>query len=387
MTNDKQFYKNLKSFHDFSLLGGGHDFVPVPDSWSVLITDVKGSTVAIREGRYKEVNLIGAASITCVLNVLEMRDIPFVFGGDGATILIPTDLLPPVLQQLQGLQRLSQSDFHLELRVGHVTMPELRAKGTDLLIAKYELSPGNYTAQLKGGALNLAEEMIKKHNPPGAHLVTAIDNVGPPLLEGLSCRLKPLESRKGNILSLLVKPLGPQFDENLNQVLIEIRRILDGDFRSARPVSPKNLSWKWPPDSLRSEVATQKQGQPALIQWIVSGLRTLISGLMLVYNIPMGGFVPSVYKSELITNSDFKKYDETLRMVIDCSPEQTSAIETILQKLKDENKIFFGIHKSSSALMTCMVKSATANQHIHFIDGSDGGYAMAAAQLKAQLKQ
>jgi Protein of unknown function (DUF3095) len=32
-----------------------------------------------------------------------------------------------------------------------------------------------------------------------------------------------------------------------------------------------------------------------------------------------------------------------------------------------------------------MVKSASDNQHIHFIDGADGGYALAAAQMKKDL--
>ena len=35
--------------------------------------------------------------------------------------------------------------------------------------------------------------------------------------------------------------------------------------------------------------------------------------------------------------------------------------------------------------MTCFVKSTTQNQHIHFIDGGDGGYAAAAKQLKKQM--
>ena len=37
--------------------------------------------------------------------------------------------------------------------------------------------------------------------------------------------------------------------------------------------------------------------------------------------------------------------------------------------------------------MTCVVPSYKDGTHIHFIDGGDGGYAMAAKQLKAQLKE
>jgi Protein of unknown function (DUF3095) len=35
--------------------------------------------------------------------------------------------------------------------------------------------------------------------------------------------------------------------------------------------------------------------------------------------------------------------------------------------------------------MTCIVQSYNGN-HLHFVDGSDGGYALAAHQLKQQLK-
>jgi hypothetical protein len=35
--------------------------------------------------------------------------------------------------------------------------------------------------------------------------------------------------------------------------------------------------------------------------------------------------------------------------------------------------------------MTCIVFSLTASEHVHFIDGGDGGFAMAALQLKEQL--
>jgi hypothetical protein len=37
------------------------------------------------------------------------------------------------------------------------------------------------------------------------------------------------------------------------------------------------------------------------------------------------------------------------------------------------------------ALLTCIVFSYNGN-HVHFVDGSDGGYALAARSLKAQLK-
>jgi hypothetical protein len=42
------------------------------------------------------------------------------------------------------------------------------------------------------------------------------------------------------------------------------------------------------------------------------------------------------------------------------------------------------MHKSREALLTCIVQSYNGN-HLHFVDGSDGGYALAARELKSRL--
>lgn len=41
---------------------------------------------------------------------------------------------------------------------------------------------------------------------------------------------------------------------------------------------------------------------------------------------------------------------------------------------------------SKESLVTCFVQSTDPGEHIHFVDGGDGGYAMAAKQLKTQIK-
>ena len=44
--------------------------------------------------------------------------------------------------------------------------------------------------------------------------------------------------------------------------------------------------------------------------------------------------------------------------------------------------IAYGIHPSDSALMTCQFDAFADGKHMHFIDGGNGGYAMAAKGLK-----
>jgi len=380
------FYENLVSFKDFSQVLDDSYYVEAPDNWIILLTDVKGSTQAIKEGRYQQVNMIGAASITCVLNCLGTFAIPFVFGGDGATLLIPPESKDVICQQLKGLQSMAQNHFSIHLRVGLVPLSVLREKKLSLKVAKYELSPGNCLAQFRGGALSAAEDMVKK-NHPEAEIIIPLEKEKSPNLQGLSCRLNPLKSQQGEILSLLCKPRATyQTEKTLQMILDELKSILGNDFHSASPVSTERLQWKYVPTSFKDEIHTsQKNGESYFSAFLKVLLRTLVANISIKKNISMGAFHPTKYKEDIVINSDFKKFDEMLRMVIDCSPRQALAIEQLLQSQFNQKNIFYGIHKSSDALMTCMVFSASQNQHIHFIDGSDGGYALAALSMKKQI--
>ena len=84
-------------------------------------------------------------------------------------------------------------------------------------------------------------------------------------------------------------------------------------------------------------------------------------------------------------HSDHQKFDDMLRMILDCTEEETMRIEEYLQQGRKRGDLSYGIHYSSASLMTCYVNGLGDGDHIHFIDGGDGGYAVAAKQLKHQL--
>ncbi len=81
-----------------------------------------------------------------------------------------------------------------------------------------------------------------------------------------------------------------------------------------------------------------------------------------------------------------KKYDDTLRLVIDCSKEEPKNIISYLEYQEVLKVLEFGYHFSKEAVMTCMVFSKENNEHIHFIDGSGGGYTLAAKIMKEKRK-
>lgn len=98
-----------------------------------------------------------------------------------------------------------------------------------------------------------------------------------------------------------------------------------------------------------------------------------------------GAYDAPAYKSELIANTDFRRFDDMLRLVLDCRVEQVSALEESLDKLRHAGGIAYGLQVADTALMTCLVFNMEKSEHVHFIDGGDGGFAIAATQLKAQL--
>ncbi len=90
------------------------------------------------------------------------------------------------------------------------------------------------------------------------------------------------------------------------------------------------------------------------------------------------------YLNTLTKNSDFQKFDDTLRMTIDSNPEQRKKLVGYLEAQRKAGALFYGIQISDSALMTCMVFDRK-DRHLHFVDGASGGYALAAKQMKSKL--
>ena len=91
------------------------------------------------------------------------------------------------------------------------------------------------------------------------------------------------------------------------------------------------------------------------------------------------------YLRSLGDNADQVKLDDTFRAVLDLRDDEARQVEALLEQLKAQGRIDYGLHYSDHALMTCFVRSL--DRHMHFVDGGDGGYALAALALKRSLAQ
>ena len=68
-------------------------------------------------------------------------------------------------------------------------------------------------------------------------------------------------------------------------------------------------------------------------------------------------------------------------MTMDCSLESIDSLKKLLVDAANEGILRYGLHIQDEALITCVVPSVYEKAHMHFIDGSGGGYAAAALQL------
>lgn len=386
--NSDRLYSTLAPFYDFGAFVELDAYAPVPDDWTVLIADVRGSTRAIEEGHYKDVNMVGAASITAVLNTCGDIEVPFVFGGDGATVVVPFSLRKAASDALLGLQAISLATFGLSLRVGAISVADLRTKGADVRVRKYELSPGNHLAMFAGGGVELSDTLLKSALPGSPYLLEAQSEISEPDLQGLSCRWEPLIPRSGRMMTIMVQGAkGDPADESglLRDVVQKITDILGHRLRESAPASVQSMRFRWPPRGLGLEARATAGHQTFLRRYLAVLASSLIQFGCERFDRQAGPYNAPVYRDELRSNTDFRKYDGILRIVLDVSESQASLIEQYLEHEHDAGRLVYGVHVADTALMTCLVFSLEQSEHVHFIDGSDGGYARAAQDFKSRL--
>lgn len=391
MTETQDFFERLSSVSDFSSVTHTDNYTPLPQDWLIVLTDVKGSTKAIHEGAYKNVNMIGAACIMGILNIAGDIEIPYVFGGDGATLAIPPSLRSSVEEILIKLRHLSQEEFSLELRIGLIPLSDIQARGYNVQILKYEISNGLFLAMFSGGGLSEADRLLKLDTPNNPYQIPlSCTPDGPPDLEGLSCRWEPLHSRNGQIISLLVNaPTGSQQEktEIYSEILEKLTQILGQETDDFRPTSNDNMRFRWPPRGLWTEAKLTAKGKNLVKTYLGLCWESFIQLVLEKTGKKAGSYDAPVYRKELLANTDFQRFDDMIRLVLDCRADQIEAIEQELQNYNDKGQIAFGIHKSETALMTCLVFNLAEGAHLHFVDGGDGGFALAATGMKAQLAE
>jgi hypothetical protein len=374
------FYGSIPVFRGFASLMDPALYSPLPDDWSIGIADIVESTKAIAQARYKAVNMAGAAVIAAVTNALDGREFPFVFGGDGASFAVSPADYERARDALAATAAWVQDDLDLVMRVALVPVAAVRAQGLELRVARFGPSPNLSYAMFSGGGLGWAEAAMKR----GEFAVEAAPAGTQPDLTGLSCRFEEIPSVRGLILSVLVVPARDADPGSFRKLIEDIVALVERSPDAGRPVPPGGPPLRWPPAGVEFEARAQRGG-PLLKRRIAVLANTLFVYLVMRYGIRVGGFVPKTYIQQVVENSDFRKYDDGLRMVLDCTPELERKLTQRLAEAASAGVARYGLHRQDAAMMTCFTPSALRSDHVHFIDGARGGYASAATALKAVL--
>ncbi len=384
------FYARLKPLKALIEITDPHSFVAVPNSWYIVITDVVDSTGAIAAGRYKDINMLGACSIVSMLNLARNIELPFVFGGDGASILIPPALFSAAREALLANQYLAWSRFGLKLRIGIVPVAMVLDKGYALKIAKLKISDHYYQAMFSGGGLTYATEIVKEYSIPDVvpirrHSLPKAD------FSGLECRWQDIPASHEEVVSLHILAIAQsstRSDEIYREILGTIQQIYGPSERS-HPLASQHLQLTFNVKKLSAEVRvrTFPQGVWQRIAYLGKiWLENALGALLMRFKLVLGGTDWGAYPKCVVAATDYQKFDDTLRMIISGDPSQSQRLSQYLDARYRLGELVYGLHISDRVLMTCLVFERNGRQ-VHFIDGADGGLTAASYELKQRMRQ
>ncbi len=382
MKSTAHFYSQLK-IHQGALenvYAQPTNFYAVPDDWNIVVTDVENSTTAVKQGKQQEVNLAATGSIVACLNISREAgyEIPFFFGGDGATLLMPNEILKDCLQALTFHQERCYSTFDFYLRVGYRTVEQMRNKGAILTIAKCKRNAYHVMPMIQGDALQRAESEIKADGPQDLELTTLKANLLN--LNGMECkwdRVSP-PNAKNEVLSLIIRACHVDQQNELYSIILKEISTIYGADADRNPVTLERLRMVNKVSQFKNEVQ---------LKYATSDLRRLLSSMGRSF---LGRFYVKHtqkgrdYLNELIQLTETLLLDGSINTVITGSTKKRQKLFKILDHMERNDQIVYGFYSSSSSILSCYV-TAIDDYHIHFLDGDKGGYTQASKVIKNKL--
>lgn len=375
-----EFYEALPHHTDFDAMAESRNYVSLPDDWFIGTADIVGSTQHIAEGRYKLVNTVGAAVISAQINGADGVEFPFIFGGDGAAFAFPKSHWQTAAEGLAAVRRWAMEEFGLELRAAMVPMDDVKAAGHNVTVARFQAAPEADYAMFSGGGLAWVEARMKD----GEYDIPIAPEGTIPDLTGLSCRWTPMTAQHGTILSLVILPQEQADPAAVLGVLRQVVAMTAHLERGGHPVPAEGPGYAWPPEGLDLEARATHGKRAVFVRKLQLLWETWVALVFFRFKLSVGGFDATHYVKTAGGNADFRKFEDGLKMTLDCDHETIEALQNYLDTAKAAGHISYGMVEQDAAVMTCIVPSITTDDHIHFIDGAAGGYATAAAQIKAE---
>ncbi len=387
ITDTRWFYRDLDVADSFEAAANGIGQAELPADWWIVVADVVGSTKAIESGLYKNVNTVGAATIMAVLNVDRSIPVPYVFGGDGALMAVPQCLVEKTKSALLGAQAMSRDAFNMDLRIGMIPMSEFIAKGWKTSVGKFRQSKKMFQTSLSGVGWAKADALMKDSTTKDRYEIIENDVYKPEAdFTGFECRWQPVPARHGHKLAIVVQARSTDSQRNsvvYDQLLSTVYQIY-GDVEDCHAVDEPSLKLA---TTASGELKVRTYGESQVsktLYALVIALMSIFSRIAFLLKLQTGNFHWGNYRQDLIQNTDFRKFDGAMKMVVDGNDEQRDRLTAWLDDQELQGRLSYGLHQSPAAIVTCLIFSHS-DQHTHFVDGSDGGYAIAAKYLKQKL--
>lgn len=382
--NDLHFYSQLNPLpHLAATVLRQGNFVAVPGSWHVIICDVRNSTQVIADGRHSDVNAVAAGSLVAALNVAQQKSVavPFFFGGDGSALLVPDALLTETLAALKAHSDNTAANLGLQLYSGSVAVHDVYTAGCTLNLAKLAIDDWFNKALAIGDGIKWAENRIKARTDAPASVAGILN------LTGLECRwnkIKPPTAAALNGCYLIEAPR-PDAQARVYADVLDTMEAIFGNEQQRNPLSPKKLkvilSFRKINREMKMRFGRWKPGY-----FLTAGLRNLLAPLYFKSNKRFGGISGREYLNQLIAHADTLTIDGRINTIICGTPEQHERFLNYLRSEEGSGRLLFGHHFDRQSIMTCYIQDRN-KQHIHFIDGAEGGYTEAAKVLKGKLKR
>ncbi|MEZ5038312.1 MAG: DUF3095 family protein [Saprospiraceae bacterium] len=378
-----QFYGDLPVYElpASQLIARREYFRPVPEDWHVIVTDIQHSTQAVLNGLQQVVNLVASGSIIAVLNIgrAQGMEIPFFFGGDGATMLVPPSVLEKCMQALVRHRENTMLNYQLNLRVGQVPVREVYQTGAGIVLARMRLGKKFAVPVVLGEGLKWAERTVKAGSPVSAGQPEAEFLLN---LEGMECRwdrIKPPQNTP-EVVCLLVEARDSHRHAPVFAKILETIDAVYGPPEARNPISVSRLKLKATPAKIAHEMRV-KLGRFNLSYLLENFFYTFFG--FVYFRFYQTG---RTYLHQLVELADTLVLDGRINTVISGTSQQRQALCEALEKMEAAGECFYGLHVCRESIMSCYVRNRQ-DEHIHFVDGSQGGYTQAARILKDKLSR
>jgi hypothetical protein len=263
------------------------------------------------------------------------------------------------------------------LRVGNIPVKTIYENGHKLRISKFRTSNLFAIPIILGDGLTYAERRIKAQDYEQKKEHAADLELD---LSGMQCRWDKIKPplNSDEVVSLLVTAVKVEDQAMVFQKVIKALDNIYGNAERRQPISIPRLKLKATLQKIGLEMRARIGGYRPLYlfrTWVTTKLGTLYFRTKPGKN----------YLQRLVEMSDTLVIDGRINTVISGTEQQRKLLQVELDSLEQNGELHYGLFVSQESVMSCYVRNMN-DTHVHFVDGSGGGYTKAAGVLKAKRK-